>query len=170
MANFKSPKDRVREAMEKHHAKLANKNQRFTKNRKPEKDVERFCLAWMREQGWDVQIIESKATFNPRAGRYLRNTSVTTGTCDCIGTLPNGVFVAVEFKAPGRLNTFAHDRNFAQRDYLLAKIHSGAFAAVVDSVARLEKIFGEYQESLAISKDKAKNILLSWLPKRNVDE
>ena len=164
----KSPQDRVREAMENHHAKLANKKQRLTKNKKPEKEVERYCMAWMSDQGWDVQVLEAKATYNPRAGRYLRNQSVAVGTVDCVGTLTNGIFVAIEFKSPGRLSTFAHDRNFAQRDYLLNKIHSGAFACVTDSVARLEKVFAAYQEALLVSPDKAKNILLSYLPKRDV--
>lgn len=169
MSQPKSPKDRVRDAMEKHHAKLANKKQRFTRNRKPEKDIERFCLEWMRAKDWDVQIVEAKATYNPRAGRYLRNISVSAGTCDCIGTLPSGVFVAIEFKAPGRLSTFASDRNVEQRTYLITKIHSGAFACVVDSVSRLEKIYAEYEEALLVSRDKAKNILLGFLPRKDND-
>lgn len=163
---MKSPKDRVREAMERHHSKLLNKNTRGTKNKKPEKDVERFCLEWMRSQGWDVQIMESKATYNPKAGMYLRNTSVSTGTCDCIGTMPDGKFVAIEFKAPGRLSTFASDRNHMQRDYIISKIRSGAFAAVVDSVARLEKIHAAWQDALLISIEKAKDLLLGYLPNR----
>lgn len=169
MANIKSPRDRVLDALERHHEKLAKQQQskRKTKNRKPEKDVERYCLEWMRARDWDVQIVEAKATYNPRAGRYLRNTSVSAGTCDCIGTLPDGKFVAIEFKAPGRLSTFAHDRNVEQRDYILKKIHSGAFACVVDSASRLEKIYAAWEEALQVSPDKAKNILLGFLPKRD---
>lgn len=166
---MKSPKERAREALENHHKKLANKKRRFTKNRKPEKEVAKFALEWMREKNWDVQIVEAKAAYKPSAGRYIRNSSVSAGTCDCIGTLPNGVFVAIEFKAPGRLSTFASDKNHEQRDYLLAKIHSGAFACVVDSVARLENIYNEYVMALEVSRDKAKNFLLASLPKKDND-
>lgn len=162
-----SPKDRALKALENHHRKLANKQIKFTRrNGKPEKEVERFCLQWMRERNWDVQILESKAVYNANAGRYLRTMSVSAGTCDCIGTLPNGLFVAIEFKAPGRLATFASDRNHLQRDYIINKIKSGCFACVTDSAARLEKIYNAWLEALQVSPEKGKDTLLSFLPTR----
>jgi hypothetical protein len=160
-------KDRVEQALLRHHEKLAKTKIRKSRNGRPEKDVERDVLAWMRDRGWDAQVIEAKATYNPRAGRYLRNSSVAAGTCDIIGTDPNGTFVAVELKAPGRLSTFAADRNEAQRDYLIAKIRSGAFAAVTDCTSRLEQIYEEYLTARAISPEKSKQLLLSYLPKKS---
>lgn len=155
-------KDRVRAALERHHSKLANKQKRFKKNGKPEKAVEREVLIWARDRGWDVQVLESKAAYNPRAGCFVRSSAVSVGTCDIIGNTDGGVFLAIELKAPGRLSTFASDRNCAQRDYLIAKIHNNAFACVTDSVERLEKIYTTWS-NLEYA-DQKKQYLLGMLP------
>jgi len=167
MSKPKSPLDRVREAMENHHKRLheTQSKQRHKRNGKPEKEVATACMKWMESQGWSVQILEAKATYNPKAGRYLRNTSVEAGTVDCLGSTNMGTLCAVEFKAPGRLSTFAADRNSLQRDYLINKISSYCFGCVTDSVDRLELIYNEYLLALEVSREKAKQLLLNWLPK-----
>ena len=60
----------------------------------------------MRSLEWEVQIYESKAIYNARSGTYTANPGLKTGNADCQGIMPSGVSVAVEFKAPGKLNSF----------------------------------------------------------------
>lgn len=154
----------AKDALDRYYSKLAKQTKRKTKNRKPEKEVERFCLEWMRQNHWDVQIYEAKATYNPRQGRYMQQ-SMKAGTVDCQGVLPDGTFVAVEFKAPGRLSTFAAPKNIRQKQYLTQKIEHYAFGACVDSCARLQAIFALYSKIRdEEGKDAAKQYLLSQLP------
>jgi hypothetical protein len=158
-----NPKDRARKALENYYTKQIKKSGPPKKNRKPEKEVAKWCMDWMRSQDWSVQIVESKNTYNPQAGRWV-SSSTKAGTADCLGTLPSGTFVAIEFKSPGRLSTFNADKNVRQRDYIIEKIHTYSFACVVDSVARLKEIYDAYVSALEVSKDKAKNVLLNYLP------
>ena len=132
-------------------------------NGKPEKAVEKACLAWMRSKGWSVQIYEAKATYNPQAGRWV-SSAMKAGTADCQGNTPSGTTVVVEFKAPGRLTTFNNDKNHRQKEYIVEKIRSNCFAAVVDSARRLEEIFDGYEQALLVSKDQAQMFLLAELP------
>ena len=127
------------------------------KNGKPEKLVEAECLFWMRQQRWSVQIVESKATFDPRRGVY-RNQSVSAGTCDCMGTLPDGIAIYIEFKAPGKLKTFNREKNQRQIQYIKSKIEMNAFACVVDSAKLLEEIYITWR---ATETPEAKRIFLT---------
>jgi hypothetical protein len=154
----------AKDALDRYYSKLAKQQSKpKRKNRKPEKEVERFCLEWMRARKWDVQIYESKAVFSARSGRYTGQ-SMKAGTVDCQGITPDGIPVYIEFKAPGRLSTFSSPKNHRQKEYLVAKIQNGAFGAVVDSANRLDRIFGEYINRVRSSKDEAKQFLLSELP------
>ncbi len=130
---------------------------------KPEKEVERACLTWMRAQGWSVQIYEAKATFNPQAQRWV-GSSMKAGTVDCQGVMPDGTFVAVEFKAPGRLCTFNLEKNHRQKEYLVEKIRMNAFGCVVDSARRLAQLFDGYKEAVLVSRDQAQMYLMRELP------
>lgn len=170
-------KKRVMDALLKFHEKdhkeirkLSGLNTKRKKNMKPEKLVEEACLKWMRDLGWEVQIIESKAVWNKAAGCYTQNQSVKTGNADCQGIMPDGTSVAVEFKAPGRLNTFLSDRRVAQRDFIIRRIHMHGFACVVDSVDKLSHIYKQWCEYRAIDKECAKQYLLSCLPVRKKAE
>lgn len=130
------------------------------KNQKPEKKTEKECLEWMRANQFDVQIVEAKAVFNPKRGRFISQ-AVRAGTVDCIGNDPNGFAVFVEFKAPGRLSTL----RAAQKEFLLKKIQKGAFACVTDSAPRLAEIYRQwiYLKS-ACETEKAKLFLGEQLP------
>lgn len=132
------------------------------KNEKPEKDVEKDCVKWMRDNGWSVNIFEAKATYSPEAGRYIQQ-GMKAGTCDCIGNTDLGVAVAIEFKALGKLSTFNREDNFRQRNFIVTKINSNAFACVVDSVDRLSSIYLRWME-LKSDAGAARNYLLSMLP------
>ncbi len=143
--------------------KQITKPDKRKKHGKPEKEVERACLAWMRERGWSVQIYESKAIYNPKAQRYTSQ-SMKAGTVDCQGLLPDGTFVAVEFKSPGRLSTFSLEKNHRQREYLVEKIKMNAFGCVCDSARRLAEVFDGYEKALLVSKDQAQMYLMGELP------
>ena len=131
------------------------------KNKKPEKLVEAECLLWMRQRKFSVQIIEAKATYDPRRGVW-RNQAVTAGTFDCVGDLPSGIGCYVEFKAPGKLSTFNKQKNHRQIEYAKEKIKSNCFVAVVDSVDRLKEIY-EHWETLK-GTPSAQAYLLEMLP------
>lgn len=164
---FKSMEDsykkRVADAVLKASAKALKEYQPSTrKNAAPEKEVEKECLEWMRQQNWSVQVIESKATYNPRAGRWIGQ-NVKPGTLDCSGNTNDGLSAWVEFKAPGRIYTLRE----AQRLFIIDKILSNAFACVVDSAKMLEKLYKDYQEmreKYGISK--ARDFLLEMLPQK----
>ena len=154
-ANFR---DRVRGALEKHHAKQI-KTRRTKPNGKPEKNVEKLCMDWLRANGFSMNVVESKAVFNAQAGRYIRG-QADQGFSDAVGCHQSGLAAFVEFKAPGRLSTLRP----AQKAFLREKIDFGAFACVVDSVERLEEIWATYQsERRGVGPAAAKTYLLSLI-------
>lgn len=165
-------KARGKAAIERYYKRQEPKTQRKSvHNEKPEKEVEKACLAWMREQGWTVAIYESKATYNAQAGRYISQ-NMKAGTADCMGSMGDGIGVVVEFKAPGKLSTFASEKNHRQQEFIKKKIDSGCFACVVDSVDRLKNYFYEwisYRASDAMTDPRgshSKQYLHAMLPKR----
>lgn len=132
-------------------------------NTKPEKITEKACVEWMRNRGWHVQIIESKATYNPKG--FWSNQSVKAGNADCQGTLPDGMACYIEFKAAGKLRTFANEKNQRQQQFMRDKIKMGAFAVVVDSVVLLEANFEVWDHKRKKDIDEAKAFLFAQLPK-----
>lgn len=135
-------------------------------NDKPEKEVEKACLVWMRERGWSVQIYESKATYSEAAGRFISQ-NMKAGTADCMGNMASGIGVIVEFKAPKKLSTFARPANHRQQEFMKEKIASGCFAVVTDSVARLYTIHLQWTGLRGLGLiDESKDYLLRTLPKR----
>lgn len=130
--------------------------------KKPEKEVEKLCLEWMRLQKWDVQIYESKATFNPRTGHWAQQ-SMKAGTADCMGCMPDGHMVVIEFKAKGHLRGFNHPRNYRQKLFIKNKIQQNAFTCVVDSAELLNTIYIGWS-ALRHDKDQAKMFLMKMLP------
>lgn len=134
-------------------------------NTKPEKLVEKACMAWMREQGWSMQVFEAKATYNPRAGRYMQQ-SMKAGTADSGGSTSEGHGAVVEFKAHGKLSTYAKEDNHAQQKFIEEKIASNCFACVVDSVEMLQDIYAKWSMIRKENTGKARDYLLLRLPKR----
>jgi hypothetical protein len=161
LGDIMAASDSTKKALHNYFEKQARKVSRPKKrNFKPEKQVELECVQWMTAQGWDIGIYEAKAVYNPHAGRYLRGV-MKAGTVDCQGVMPDGTFVAVEFKAPGRLKTFNSARNDRQRIYLINKINHNAFGAVVDSA----KLLAEIYESWAKEEDPYRKwLLMDFLP------
>src|SRR5258705_7937524 len=103
-------KKRVQDALNKYVSSDAKEIRKLNgteltkKYSKPEKITEEECVTWMKKQGWEIQIIESKAIYNPKAGTYLPNPGVKSGNADCQGIMPDGISIAVEFKANGKLS------------------------------------------------------------------
>lgn len=149
MSNYK---ERVKRAMLKHHEKdlreikkLSNKWGR-SGNKAPERDlVQKPCMEWMKDLGWDVQIYEAKATYDPRAGCY-RQQSMKAGTVDCQGVSTDGYALFIEFKAPGKRATFNAPRNEKQREYLLNKINLYQFGVVIDSLELLKMFYFTWRD------------------------
>jgi hypothetical protein len=134
---------------------------------KPEKEVEKACLDWMRSRGWSVQIFEAKATWSPEAGRFIQQ-SMRAGTCDCLGNTDEGIGCAVEFKAPGALSTFNSEKRHLQREFIIQKIKTNCFACVVDSVERLELIYTEWLKIKSEDREKSREYLISMLPQKSL--
>jgi len=110
------------------------------KNAKPEKLVEEACVLWFQSKGWKMAIIDSKATFNPKAKRYLKSKAAPVGHSDSCGCTDTGLAVFVEFKAKGMVNDLSPE----QETFLTERRACGAFTAVVDSVDLLEKLWADF--------------------------
>jgi len=168
-------KSRIESIILKHHNKDYKRhvreqkraNSKKKKNESPEKAVEKECLLWMRKQGWDVEIYESKAKWNATAGRYLAD-HLKVGTSDCQGvTSYMGIACFVEFKAPGKCSTFNRKGNEPQQNYLKRKIELGAFGVVVDSADMLERLWKQYLKArVDLGMIQASHFLMEQLPKR----
>ena len=135
-------KESTKAALDKFFAKAAKQAtpKAPRKNQKPEFTLTLTpCLLWMRESGWSVDVVEAKGVYNAQAGRYLDG-QTEAGMSDIVGCTPQGIGAFVEAKAPGKLSTLRP----AQREFLIDKIRCGAFAVVVDSVDRLNRLYRKW--------------------------
>lgn len=146
-------------AMNKFIAKSAKSNKPKRTNQRPEKIVECEVIQWLRNNQFFVHVVESKAVWNAHAGRYLTGQTVV-GFPDVVGCTAQGLHVAIELKAPGRLSTLRPQ----QAEYLRKAICRGCFAVVVDSVPLLISI---YEKWVSIREREGRiTYLLSCLPKK----
>lgn len=110
-------------------------------NQKPEFEFGKLVDQWFSANGWSMSRIESKAVYNFAAGRYDHG-QAEAGFSDRVGITPyRGVAAFVELKAPGQRSRIRRH----QRDFLLSKIDSEAFAVCVDSIESLERIFHKWR-------------------------
>ncbi len=130
-------KDRITKAIANFEKRNAPKKPTGRRNGKPEKLVQDQVLAHLRQKGWSVDVVESKAVYSHRAGRYLRG-QTRPGMTDLVGVTgpigPHGLAIPIfiELKAPGRISTVRP----AQVEFMAEKSRQGAFCAVVDSIER----------------------------------
>jgi hypothetical protein len=110
------------------------------KNSKPEKIVEGNIMAWLRFNGFDCNVVEAKAVYNPKIKRYLKSQAIP-GMSDVIGNDKDGIAVYIELKAKGRLSTLAEH----QKAFLLRKISTNCFACCVDSVDLIKEIYCKWK-------------------------
>lgn len=155
-------KDRVRKAMEAHHAKQIKTPRPSRKpNQKPELELQAKMISRLEKIGFFVFSVESKSVWSQSAGRYL-NSQTVLGCSDILGIDQNGSFVAVEVKAPGRRSTL----RAAQRIFLDKIISRNGFAVCSDSLEHLEKT---YQAWLNLDSHSQKDLLKKDLPKETKD-
>lgn len=130
------------------------------KNKHPERDVQDLVMDWLRANNFSCNVVESKAVYNPKAGRYITGQAVE-GFTDICGCDESGLAVFIELKAPGKRNTLRHK----QKEFILNKISYNAFACVIDSVDGLEFL---YKRWLGLRFNKkmtdAQNMLRTALP------
>ena len=156
MSNFR---DAIKLSVQRH-AKKQLRTPRTKANGKPEKAVEKACMDWLRNNGFSVNVVESKAVYNAQAGRYLKG-QTDQGFSDAVGCHNSGLAVFIEFKAPGRLSTLRP----SQKAFLRDKIDFGAFACVVDGPERLEQIWKEFEKERqsGVNNAASKTYLLSLI-------
>ena len=154
----------AQKALYNYHAKqLPKSGKPKKKNQKPEKDVEKTCLKWMREHGFNVDIIEAKGGYNNQYGVI----AVKAGFSDCVGNDNFGRACFVEFKAKGRRSNVSE----IQRQFLLSKISTNTFAVVTDCVEHLSNSYNIWCGLYDYGKYKrAREFLMSILPKSKTPE
>jgi len=105
----------------------------------PEKLVEKEVMAYAMEMGWFLTVVDSKAVFNAKAGRYISGMT-KKGFPDLVGCDSMGNFLAIELKAKGRpLKGRPEQEKFIARTKEL-----GAFGAVVNSAEILHELYLKY--------------------------
>lgn len=131
------------------------------KNKSPEKLIVKEILVACRLLKFSVEAIEAKAVYNPKIGRYISG-QVKAGYSDISGCTNLGHSVYIEVKARGKLSTLKpHQKNF-----LINKINSYAFAVCVDDAEEFKKIFSMWQKLFYSRKfDEARDYLTGLLPK-----
>lgn len=130
------------------------------KNKSPEKEVVKELLNWLKDNKFDVHVVESKAVYSVAAGRYLSG-QTDAGMSDIVGCTPEGVACFIEAKAKNKLSTLS----LIQQDFLIKKATRGCFAIHTDSVERLKKIYEHWVMAREKNKDLATEYLLGLLHK-----
>ncbi len=109
---------------------------------KPEKITEVEVLAMCSQLGFDVSVIDSKATYSTNLERYAKSKSAPGGFPDIVGNDDRGMAVFIELKAKGKLSTLRP----AQKIFLLRKIQAGCFAVAVDSADLLFELYSQWRK------------------------
>lgn len=148
-------KKRVQLAAEKFAKKNLPKTPR-TKNKSPEKEIERDVKYYLKSLGYHFSVIESKAVFSQGSGTYL-NSQATIGCPDILGLTNQGQFLAIELKSAGKRNNLS----FGQYDFLKKTIDRFGIGVVVDSSLLLKSYLERYQ---SLDPDEGRKYLLSILP------
>ena len=121
-------------------------SQKFKKkNKSPERLVQDAIIKHLKNLGFFVFEIESKAIKTPKKGGgfFFRSAGAKKGTPDILGVSPSGQFVAIEVKAKGKRSTLRDE----QRVFLNRVIDNNGFAMVCDSIEYFTEVFSGYQEA-----------------------
>lgn len=141
-------------------ARQASKRRRT--NGRPEWElVKKPILAWAKDNGWCLSSIESRAVYDPAAGRYVHGMAVA-GTADLFGNAPCGTAVYLELKAPGRRSTLKPH----QHDFLVQRISTNAFAGCIDSLESFIQLWDKFKQAQTQGASTARDFLLGDLPQR----
>lgn len=151
-------RDSTKKAIENFSSRLLKTPKKRTVRKiPPEKIVEKEVVTWLNTNGFSCHVVESKAVYNQKAGRYISGQTVP-GFPDVVGCGPQGQSVWIELKAKGRRSTLRD----AQRAFLRTKIKLGAFAVCIDSTRLLSNLWAGW----STTSDKEK-FLLDALPKKS---
>lgn len=115
--------------------------------------MEKEILAWARCQGWDLDVIDAKATYSVKAKAFRKSTVAPEGFSDLVGCTDSGRAVFLELKARG-----VRRIRVKQRAFLMRKIMKGCIAGPVRCQA----------EVLALS-IMNRDEMLEWLKSFTVD-
>lgn len=138
-----------------------NNNEVFIRNSGPEKQVELEVLAWGKRNNFDLTVIDTSAVWNPMANRYLRR-QASESLPDLIGNY-GSLSVWIELKAKGQRSNINSKKSRHQRDFLIRKIKSGAFACVTDGENHLNILWTKYRDAKDMIEKRA--VLINDLPK-----
>ncbi len=124
-----SARDALNKFCERDAKKVAQKPKRKPYG-KPEFEFKKIAKAWLIENGFSVDVVESKAVYSHAAGRYLEG-QANAGFSDIVGVTPYfGVAAYIELKAPQKRYTL----KWHQHQFLVDKINRFAFAVCVDGI------------------------------------
>lgn len=136
-------KKRVQKAFDIYMERSIEKpKKRSKKNDDPEKRFVKQLLEYLRNQGFSAEVVESKAVYNPRIGRYL-SSQTTPGHSDISGTDPDGIAVFIECKALGKRATI----RINQYEFLIDKIEKNAFAICTDSIEHFKCLYQMFKHT-----------------------
>lgn len=147
MSNWR---DRIKAAVEKSAAKQMRENDPLRETKKygkPEQETVKACFEWFKRNNFFMHIVDSSATFNPKAGTYISG-KAAAGFPDSVGCTPDGTASFVEFKAKGKIATLSQK----QYQFLKEAIKRGAFACVVDSSDDLAFKWQEFKDGKDLKK------------------
>lgn len=142
-------KFRIKRSIEKFSARQLKTT--TVKNSSPEKLVEKDCMKWFEENGFDITIIDSSSYNHWGQARVSE-----FGFSDAAGNY-GSLAVYVEFKARGRRKNLS----YKQYKFLERKIAAGCFAVVVDRVELLNEIFNKWR---LMHINESKTYLMTCLP------
>jgi len=133
-------KKRITDAINKFETKhsLVKENVPRRKNETPEKTVEKDVLVWLRKIGCFVNVYDS--ALQPDAYSGPVRVAARSGTPDLLGCTNEGMFVAIELKAPGRRSTLKEH----QREFLIRVIRNNGFACCTDSQSHLKELYNNW--------------------------
>lgn len=105
----------------------------------PEKKVVKDVLDWGKKYGFSLDVIEASG-FDRVKMAMVHDTKIDPGYSDLSGNDRMGLSCYIECKAKGRRSQLKDH----QREFLIRKINSGAFACVTDSVDFLHNLYHQW--------------------------
>jgi hypothetical protein len=159
-------KDSTKKAIENFCKKQIKKKRKRngSRNKAPERDLVRTdLLPWLKRNGFSINVVEAKAVYNVKAGRYLSG-QTDKGFSDMVGNDADGIACFIEAKAPGRKKVILDQKHRHQYDFIIEKIKSNCFAGCFDSLVDLQVTYSSFKRARAAGdRDKAQHILMAAL-------
>lgn len=155
-------KSRAKKAIENY----INKHETYRpkkRNQKPEEVfIHNLLMPWLEANGFSCNVVESKSSYSKDRQRYISQ-NAKPGISDIFGNYKNGLATFIEAKAPTCRNTLRDN----QREFLICKINSGAFAVCTDSIEYIDKVWTHFK---TLPFESRIEYLLSELPKQKQRE